>query len=157
MSVVMKVCLLCCLSAATSAVALWHAHRQPDCLWFLLQASRKAQCCLVSRHFVCCSNCPHNHLSTGSSPLDDHWSVRRQAAALLSAITAAFSAPHHNLRPRLCRVLAQTFLDASKPLTSKYGAIVGLQVSTRQPSFPCCNQSANTACYRNQTIHRLPL
>jgi len=55
--------------------------------------------------------------------------VRREAAALLSTIAAQFAAPHHNLQPRLCRVLAQALLDADKPFTSKYGAVVGLQVS----------------------------
>jgi hypothetical protein len=65
----------------------------------------------------------------GSHPGDDHWAVRREAAALLSAIARQFAAPHHNLQPRLCKVLAQALLDADKQLTSKYGAIVGLQVS----------------------------
>jgi hypothetical protein len=64
----------------------------------------------------------------GAHPMEDHWSVRRQAAALLATIAAQFSAPHHNLVPRLCRVLVQAFLDPSKHLTSKYGAVVGLQV-----------------------------
>lgn len=65
----------------------------------------------------------------GSHPSDDHWAVRREAAGLLSTIARQFAAPHHNLQPRLCRVLAQALLDADKPLTSKYGAVVGLQVS----------------------------
>jgi hypothetical protein len=64
----------------------------------------------------------------GAHPMEDHCSVRRQAAALLATIAAQFSAPHHNLVPRLCRVLVQAFLDPSKHLTSKYGAVVGLQV-----------------------------
>lgn len=55
--------------------------------------------------------------------------MRRQGAALLSSIAAQFAAPHHNLQPRLCRVLAQALLEQDKPLTSKYGAVVGLQVS----------------------------
>ena len=66
--------------------------------------------------------------SAGSHPSDDHRAVRREAAALLSTIARHFAAPHHNLQPRLCRVLAQALLDADKPLTSKYGAVVGLQV-----------------------------
>lgn len=71
----------------------------------------------------------------GSSPLEDHWALRRQAAGLLATIAAQFSAPHHNLGPRLCRVLAQAFLDPSKHLTSKYGAAVGLQVGGRGCSW----------------------
>lgn len=59
---------------------------------------------------------------------EDHWRVRREAAALLAAIVRQFAAPHHNLQPRLCRVLGQALLDADKPLTSKYGAVVGMQV-----------------------------
>jgi hypothetical protein len=65
---------------------------------------------------------------TGANPTEDHWAVRRQAAALLAAICAQFAAPHHNLVPRLCRVLVQAFLDPGKHLSSKYGAVVGLQV-----------------------------
>jgi hypothetical protein len=64
---------------------------------------------------------------TGGSPHDDHWALRREAASLLAAIAAAFAAPHHNLRPRLCRVLAQAWLEQDKPLASKYGAVVGMQ------------------------------
>jgi hypothetical protein len=59
---------------------------------------------------------------------EDHWRVRREAASLLAAIVRQFAAPHHNLQPRLCRVLGQALLDADKPLTSKYGAVVGMQV-----------------------------
>lgn len=62
--------------------------------------------------------------------------MRREAAALLATITRKFAAPHHNLQPRLCRVLSQALLDADKPLTSKYGAVVGLQVSQGTPA--CC-------------------
>lgn len=60
--------------------------------------------------------------------------MRREAAALLATITRKFAAPHHNLQPRLCRVLSQALLDADKPLTSKYGAVVGLQVSEGTPA-----------------------
>lgn len=62
------------------------------------------------------------------SPLEDHWALRREAAALLAAIAAAFAAPHHNLTPRLCKLLAQAWLGGDKPLPCKYGAVVGLQV-----------------------------
>jgi hypothetical protein len=74
---------------------------------------------------------PHDFTAAGASPLEDHWSLRRQAAALLAAIAAQFAAPHHSLVPRLCRVLVQAFLDPSKQLSSKYGAVVGLQVGTK--------------------------
>ncbi|WIA11018.1 hypothetical protein OEZ85_011172 [Tetradesmus obliquus] len=63
----------------------------------------------------------------GAHPLEDHWRLRRRAAALLASICAAFAAPHHNLAPRLCRVLAGAWLDPGKSLSSKYGAVVGLQ------------------------------
>ncbi|WIA30920.1 hypothetical protein OEZ86_000972 [Tetradesmus obliquus] len=63
----------------------------------------------------------------GAHPLEDHWGLRRRAAALLASICAAFAAPHHNLAPRLCRVLAGAWLDPGKSLSSKYGAVVGLQ------------------------------
>uniref|UniRef100_A0A383V8W2 TATA box binding protein associated factor (TAF) histone-like fold domain-containing protein n=1 Tax=Tetradesmus obliquus TaxID=3088 RepID=A0A383V8W2_TETOB len=63
----------------------------------------------------------------GAHPLEDHWGLRRRAAALLASICSAFAAPHHNLAPRLCRVLAGAWLDPGKSLSSKYGAVVGLQ------------------------------
>eukprot|EP00775_Hariotina_reticulata_P010004 gene10004-10158_t len=65
----------------------------------------------------------------GLHPVEDHWAIRRQAAALLGAIAAHFGAPHHNLTPRLCRVLAQAFLDPHTSFGSKYGAVaLGPQV-----------------------------
>ncbi|KAF8068263.1 TAF6 [Scenedesmus sp. PABB004] len=71
--------------------------------------------------------------SLGAHPEEDHWALRRAAAALLAAIAAAFAEPHHNLMPRLCRVLGGAWLDASKPLTTKYGAVVGLAVRRDTP------------------------
>jgi hypothetical protein len=77
--------------------------------------------------------------AAGANSLEDHWALRRQAAALLAAIAAQFAAPHHNLVPRLCRVLVQAFLDPGKHLTSKYGAVVGLQVRVLWGCCCCCD------------------
>uniref|UniRef100_A0A383WAR0 TATA box binding protein associated factor (TAF) histone-like fold domain-containing protein n=1 Tax=Tetradesmus obliquus TaxID=3088 RepID=A0A383WAR0_TETOB len=73
----------------------------------------------------------------GAHPLEDHWGLRRRAAALLASICSAFAAPHHNLAPRLCRVLAGAWLDPGKSLSSKYGAVVGLQVCSHLVMLIC--------------------
>lgn len=102
-------------------------------LWQPLCCEACGSCATVDRCTPFCHPSPHPAAAccvvlAGSHPSDNHWAVRREAAALLSTIARHFAAPHHNLQPRLCRVLAQALLDADKPLTSKYGAVVGLQV-----------------------------
>jgi len=56
----------------------------------------------------------------------DHWSLRDYAARLISLVCNKFGKSYKDLQPRTTKTLVQTFLDPTKPLTSHYGAIVGL-------------------------------
>lgn len=59
-------------------------------------------------------------------PEDDHWSVRHYAAQLMSTLCTKYGANYQTLQPRVTRTLLRAFLDPSKPLTTHFGAIVGL-------------------------------
>lgn len=122
--------LLASICAAFDDLCFWSAVRQGPtlkkttgaCAAALLRCWHPSSC---SFHSICCVL---TGVAAGAHPLEDHWRLRRRAAALLASICAAFAAPHHNLAPRLCRVLAGAWLDPGKSLSSKYGAVVGLQV-----------------------------
>ena len=67
--------------------------------------------------------------SLGSSPAEDHWSVRDAAGALLRGVVAKFGAAYADLAPRISRQLLRAFLDAAKPLTTHYGEHQQLQLT----------------------------
>jgi hypothetical protein len=58
----------------------------------------------------------------------NHWALRDAAARCLAALTCRFSQPQLNLVPRISSLCLATLLDASKPLSSHFGAIKGLAV-----------------------------
>ena len=57
---------------------------------------------------------------------DDHWTLRKLSASLIAFICHTFSNTYEVLIPRIIKTLTKTLLDSEKPLTSHYGAIVGL-------------------------------
>lgn len=61
-----------------------------------------------------------------SKPTEDHWSLRDRSASIVSKICNKFSGNYTNLKPRISKTLLHAFLDASKPLCTHYGGIVGL-------------------------------
>ncbi|KAJ2828476.1 histone H4-like TAF Taf6, SAGA complex subunit [Coemansia erecta] len=60
------------------------------------------------------------------SSTEDHWSLRNGAAEQISEICQQFGKTYHTLQARIARTLLRAFLDPTKPLTTHYGAIVGL-------------------------------
>ncbi|KAI8148420.1 transcription initiation factor TFIID subunit 6 [Fennellomyces sp. T-0311] len=56
----------------------------------------------------------------------DHWSVRHRAASLIASICAEYGKAYHTLQPRITKTLLRAFMDPAKPLTTQYGAIIGL-------------------------------
>lgn len=70
--------------------------------------------CLVGR--VICEN-PQQQ---------DHWSTRRRAAHLIAYICNRYGKSYHTLQPRITKTLLRAFLDPGRPLTTQYGAIIGL-------------------------------
>ncbi|KAF9188837.1 hypothetical protein BGZ51_000295 [Haplosporangium sp. Z 767] len=62
----------------------------------------------------------------GETPQEDHWSLRSTAIDILLLICHKYGASYHTLQPRVTRTLLRAFLDPEKPLTTHYGAILGL-------------------------------
>ncbi|KAJ1664622.1 histone H4-like TAF Taf6, SAGA complex subunit [Coemansia sp. RSA 1813] len=57
---------------------------------------------------------------------EDHWSLRDNAAEQIADICQHYGHSYHTLQSRIARTLLRAFLDPTKPLTTHYGAIVGL-------------------------------
>jgi len=62
------------------------------------------------------------------SPVEDHWRLRHQAAHLVVQLLGRFGGKYKELQPRVTQTLLGALRDASKPLTTHYGAVVGLQM-----------------------------
>ncbi|KAI1314488.1 hypothetical protein EDD11_002105 [Mortierella claussenii] len=62
----------------------------------------------------------------GGSPQEDHWSLRATATDIIITICQKYGTSYHTLQPRVTRTLLRAFLDPEKPLTTHYGAILGL-------------------------------
>ena len=78
-----------------------------------------------------------------ASPLEDHWSLRRQASQLLATLLHRFGAKYQDLQPRVTQTLLEALHDKRKPLSTHYGALLGLTVLGHQivhallmPSLP---------------------
>lgn len=61
-----------------------------------------------------------------SAPEQDHWSLRRRAAALAARICREHGGKYPTLQPRTAKTLLRAFLDVEKPHTTHFGAVVGL-------------------------------
>ncbi|KAF9427229.1 hypothetical protein BGZ94_005288 [Podila epigama] len=62
----------------------------------------------------------------GESPQEDHWSLRSTATDIIISICSKYGTSYHTLQPRVTKTLLRAFLDPEKPLTTHYGAILGL-------------------------------
>ena len=60
------------------------------------------------------------------SPLQPHWELRDRAAQLLTLIVRRYADSYATLQQRITNTLLHALLDTSKPLTTHYGAVVGL-------------------------------
>ncbi|KAI8083274.1 transcription initiation factor TFIID complex 60 kDa subunit [Gilbertella persicaria] len=56
----------------------------------------------------------------------NHWSTRQRAASLIATICHRYGKAYHTLQPRITKTLLRAFLDPVRPLTTQYGAIIGL-------------------------------
>ncbi|KAK5578899.1 hypothetical protein RB653_008574 [Dictyostelium firmibasis] len=61
-----------------------------------------------------------------NSPSENHWELRDFAARLVSFVCRKFGDAYSSLQGRITKTLVQTLHDTTKPLTTHYGAIVGL-------------------------------
>jgi transcription initiation factor TFIID subunit 6 len=59
-------------------------------------------------------------------PSENHWYLRDKSALLLRKICSNYRTSYGTIKPRVIKTLLRAFLDPSKPLTTHYGAVVGL-------------------------------
>jgi len=57
---------------------------------------------------------------------EDHWRLRDFAAQIIARICERYGTAYSSMQPRITRTLIRAFLDPLKPLTTHYGAVVGL-------------------------------
>lgn len=57
---------------------------------------------------------------------EDHWALRKYAARLVALVCDKFGYAYHTLQPRITKTLSKALLDPWRPLTTHYGAIIGL-------------------------------
>ena len=62
----------------------------------------------------------------GANPDEDHWSLRRAAAEVMALVCRTFGDAYPTIQPRITRTLLRALLDASKPPSTHFGAVVGL-------------------------------
>ncbi|KAJ1453400.1 hypothetical protein M885DRAFT_588595 [Pelagophyceae sp. CCMP2097] len=62
----------------------------------------------------------------GSEGGDAHWALRRAAAGCVAGLVDRFGDRYENLRPRVTKTFADALGDDTKPLATRYGAIIGL-------------------------------
>ncbi|KAI8322187.1 hypothetical protein GQ54DRAFT_156980 [Martensiomyces pterosporus] len=104
------------LEALKTAMAVARAIRRNPNLFvepYMHQLIPSLLTCLVSKKLC-------------ESYTDDHWSLRDGAADQIAEICEQFGRSYHTLQTRIARTLLRAFLDPTKPLTTHYGAVVGL-------------------------------
>ncbi|KAA8500055.1 Transcription initiation factor TFIID subunit 6 [Porphyridium purpureum] len=62
---------------------------------------------------------------------ENHWELRDCAADILLNICTKFGVTYTNIQSHITKTLSSALQDSSKPLTSQYGAVVGLSVFGR--------------------------
>mmetsp|Transcript_9890 Transcript_9890/g.31597 ORF Transcript_9890/g.31597 Transcript_9890/m.31597 type:complete len:198 (+) Transcript_9890:72-665(+) len=66
------------------------------------------------------------HRKLCSSPFMDHWSLRSFSARLIPLVYSQYGETYKDIRPRVTRTLRDALLSKDRPMTTQYGAIVGL-------------------------------
>jgi histone H3/H4 len=63
-----------------------------------------------------------------AKPRENHWALRDFAAELIAIICAKYGPAYSSVQPRITKTLNDALMDVKRPLTTHYGAIVGLGV-----------------------------
>ena len=61
-----------------------------------------------------------------ADPNEDHWTLRRYSAEVMSGICARFGRDYPTIQPRITRTLLRAMLDPTKPFPTHFGAVSGL-------------------------------
>eukprot|EP00026_Physarum_polycephalum_P005691 Phypoly_transcript_05726.p1 GENE.Phypoly_transcript_05726~~Phypoly_transcript_05726.p1 ORF type:complete len:428 (+),score=90.24 Phypoly_transcript_05726:605-1888(+) len=62
----------------------------------------------------------------GDNPMANHWELRDFSASLVALICKRYGTTYTSIQPRITKTLTAALQDISKPLTTHYGAIVGI-------------------------------
>lgn len=68
----------------------------------------------------------------GNPKKDDHWALREFASQLVGYICTQYGEAYQTLQPRIAKTLLRAFLDPLRPLTTHYGAILGMGALGRE-------------------------
>mmetsp|Transcript_4630 Transcript_4630/g.11661 ORF Transcript_4630/g.11661 Transcript_4630/m.11661 type:complete len:502 (-) Transcript_4630:136-1641(-) len=63
-----------------------------------------------------------------SSPHEDHWSLREEAAQCLVKACDIYGDQYTTMKPRIIKLLTQQALRVDRPLATQYGGIVGISL-----------------------------
>jgi transcription initiation factor TFIID subunit 6 len=85
------------------------------------------------------------------NPKDDHWSIRDFAARLMALVCQRYGKTYHTMQPRITKTLLHAFLDVKKPMTTHYGAIVGMTQLGREVIRTVI--LPNTRAYADNILH----
>uniref|UniRef100_A0A7S2RDG4 TAF6 C-terminal HEAT repeat domain-containing protein n=1 Tax=Mucochytrium quahogii TaxID=96639 RepID=A0A7S2RDG4_9STRA len=66
------------------------------------------------------------HRKLCASPFMDHWALRNFAASLIPLIYTQFGETYKDIKPRITKTLRAALLSKDRPMTTQYGAIVGI-------------------------------
>ena len=105
-----------CLSRLTAAMRLLGAMLRSlslDIEPYLHQVMPAVLTCLVGKRLC-------------ASPLEDHWTLRHTAAGHVRTILSRYRDKYESLQPRVCKTLLDALNDGRKPLSTHYGALIGL-------------------------------
>ena len=65
----------------------------------------------------------HKRLHVQASGVEDHWSVREEAARVAALVCSKYGEPYYQIQPRITQALNTAFLQAHNPLTTHYGTL----------------------------------
>lgn len=97
------------LKALQSLLANPHVQMEP----YLHQLMPAVLTCLVGKKL-------------GSGPVPNHWPLREEAARLAAAVCSKYGQPFYQIQSRIVKALNTAWQQLSNPLTTHYGAVVGL-------------------------------
>ncbi len=78
-----------------------------------------------------------------ASGLEDHWSVREEAARLAALVCAKYGQPYYQIQPRITQALNTAFQQTNNPLTTHYGMAFSSSQTPSQPTYYAFQQTDN--------------
>ncbi|ELP94151.1 transcription initiation factor tfiid, putative [Entamoeba invadens IP1] len=71
----------------------------------------------------------------GTGAMEDHWEIRTRAAKIVKKLSERYSDKYGRLNARLLQTYLKAITEATKPLTTQYGGIVGITAMGERAVF----------------------